>query len=215
MFLIWEILTILQLGLCLHMLHSKVVKWNTKVRLDVVSSFDRSCQCNRKESTDTFTLEPNLFNFQLSTSVDEELVKQRLASAVTSGIRGPTAPDILSASYFDIAVLRCLFSLHWSEDGVFWALKYVHQRLLEVCDEYLRRDYSERERSHSLPFQDFKLLRSQTIPLHGVEKSKAKLGIKKPSSRLETIPSAGEISPALDRSCACHVWQINIKNGLP
>eukprot|EP00105_Crassostrea_gigas_P024973 XP_011445404.1 PREDICTED: protein unc-80 homolog isoform X2 [Crassostrea gigas] len=168
---------------------------------NVISSRDqeeRSCQCNRKESTDTFTLEPNLFNFQLSTSVDEELVKQRLASAVTSGIRGPTAPDILSASYFDIAVLRCLFSLHWSEDGVFWALKYVHQRLLEVCDEYLRRDYSERERSHSLPFQDFKLLRSQTIPLHGVEKSKAKLGIKKPSSRLETIPSAGEISPALD-----------------
>lgn len=59
---------------------------------NVISSRDqeeRSCQCNRKESTDTFTLEPNLFNFQLSTSVDEELVKQRLASAVTSGIRGP------------------------------------------------------------------------------------------------------------------------------
>lgn len=163
---------------------------------------DRPCHCKRKESTETFngTVEPNLFNFQLSTSVDEELVKQRLASAVTSGIRGPTAPDILSASYFDIAVLRCLFSLHWSEDGVFWALKYIHQRLLEVCDEYLRRDYSERERSQSLPFQDFKLLRSQSIPLHGADKSygKIKLGIKKPSSRLETIPSAGEISPSLD-----------------
>lgn len=40
MFLNGEFLTNLQLGLCLHMLHSKVVKRNTKVRLDVVSSFD-------------------------------------------------------------------------------------------------------------------------------------------------------------------------------
>ncbi|XP_061164273.1 protein unc-80 homolog isoform X1 [Saccostrea echinata] len=169
---------------------------------NVISSRDseeKHCQCKRKESTETFV--PILFNFQmLPSSVDEDLVKQRLASAVTSGIRGPTAPDILSASYFDVAVLRCLFSLHWSEDGVYWALKYVHQRLLEVCDEYVRRDYSERERSHSLPFQDFKLLRSQSIPSHGIEKSLVKLksGLKKPSSRLETIPSAGEISPLLE-----------------
>ncbi|XP_048774238.1 protein unc-80 homolog isoform X3 [Ostrea edulis] len=169
-------------------------------------SEERTCHCNRKESTETFTFEPNLFNFQMMSSVDEELVKQRLASAVTSGIRGPTAPDILSASYFDIAVLRCLFSLHWSEEGVFWGLKYVHQRLLEVCDEYVRMDYSERERSHSLPFQDIKLLRSQSTQLHGNEKSfgKLKSGLKKPSSRLETIPSAGEISPSLE-----HKMEVN------
>lgn len=49
-----------------------------------------------------------------------------------------------------MAVLRCLFCPQWSEDGVYWALRYVHQRLLEVCDEMNRVEYS-RERSKSLP----------------------------------------------------------------
>ncbi len=32
------------------------------------------------------------------------------------------------ATYFDVAVIRCLFISHWSEDGVFWALTYLNKR---------------------------------------------------------------------------------------
>ena len=51
--------------------------------------------------------------------------------------RAEPNPDILSASYFDVAVLRCLFCPQWTEEGTYWALRYVHGRLLEVCDEML------------------------------------------------------------------------------
>jgi hypothetical protein len=32
------------------------------------------------------------------------------------------------ATYFDVAVVRCLFISHWNEDGVFWALTYLNRR---------------------------------------------------------------------------------------
>ena len=32
------------------------------------------------------------------------------------------------ATFFDIAVLRCLFISHWPEDGVYWALTFFHKR---------------------------------------------------------------------------------------
>ena len=51
-------------------------------------------------------------------------------------------PDVLSASYFDVAVLRCLFCPQWGEDGVYWALRFLHNRLLEVCRLALYADLS-------------------------------------------------------------------------
>lgn len=35
----------------------------------------------------------------------------------------------LDASHFDVAVVRCLFMRQWSEGGVLWALKYLHNRV--------------------------------------------------------------------------------------
>lgn len=35
----------------------------------------------------------------------------------------------LDASHFDVAVVRCLFMRQWSENGVLWALKYLHNRV--------------------------------------------------------------------------------------
>ena len=32
------------------------------------------------------------------------------------------------ATFFDVAVLRCLFISHWPEDGVYWALIFFHKR---------------------------------------------------------------------------------------
>jgi hypothetical protein len=148
----------------------------------------------------------------------KEYVQQCLSSAVTSGmLSAPTCPDILSATYFDVAVLRCLFCLHWAEDGIYWALRYTHQRLLEVCDEYRRGDCMERERSRSLPFPDINVLRrpSFSMPPSPTERNEPTdrlldPGNKQahsnsnsnsqtlPSSKLPTIPSDKEVTDALN-----------------
>lgn len=82
--------------------------------------------------------------------VDVDYVQQRIETTVNSGMRG--SADVASATYFDVAVLRCLFSPQWATEGIYWALRYLHQRLLEicVCDEY--QDVTTfRKRSDSLP----------------------------------------------------------------
>lgn len=39
------------------------------------------------------------------------------------------------ATYFDVAVLRCLLQPHWTEEGVHWALIYYLQRLKQILEE--------------------------------------------------------------------------------
>ncbi|KAL3872189.1 hypothetical protein ACJMK2_040132 [Sinanodonta woodiana] len=161
------------------------------------------CRCGRKDS---FLMIPPESKFailqKLGSSIDKEYVQQRLVSAITSGVHGPTEPDVLCATFFDVAVLRCLFCLHWSEDGIHWTLKYIHQRLLEICDEFIRLDYVERGRSKSLPFQDIQLLRSNSIPssavLRNMDKNAFVGGTSSAkhasvSPQLSTIPSDSEM----------------------
>ncbi|OQR73101.1 protein unc-80-like, partial [Tropilaelaps mercedesae] len=54
------------------------------------------------------------------------------------------------ATYLDVSVLRCLFISQWLEEGVFWALRFVHQRLQSILEESAREGFSRR-RSCSLP----------------------------------------------------------------
>ncbi|XP_078578163.1 protein unc-80 homolog [Branchiostoma floridae x Branchiostoma japonicum] len=58
--------------------------------------------------------------------------------------------DVSCATYFDVAVLQCLFKKHWSEDGVNWALQYVLQRLRSLLDAKLYQE-NRRRRSCSTP----------------------------------------------------------------
>lgn len=45
------------------------------------------------------------------------------------GVPGvPTESENALATYLDIAVLRCLFISHWSEEGFFWALNFLNRR---------------------------------------------------------------------------------------
>ena len=37
-------------------------------------------------------------------------------------------------TFFDIAVIRCLYNPNWSEKGVIWALKYLQKRFSEIRD---------------------------------------------------------------------------------
>lgn len=36
--------------------------------------------------------------------------------------------DTVAATFLDVAVLRCLFILHWQEEGVYWCLHYIYNR---------------------------------------------------------------------------------------
>lgn len=36
--------------------------------------------------------------------------------------------DTTAATFLDVAVLRCLFILHWQEEGVYWCLHYIYNR---------------------------------------------------------------------------------------
>ena len=40
----------------------------------------------------------------------------------------PNESENALATYLDVAVMRCLFISHWSEDGFFWALMFLQRR---------------------------------------------------------------------------------------
>lgn len=58
--------------------------------------------------------------------------------------------DVCAASFFDVAVMRCLFISHWPEEGAFWALQYLYHRLQNISERSCSQQHSRR-RSNSLP----------------------------------------------------------------
>lgn len=42
--------------------------------------------------------------------------------------RQHTRFDTVAATFLDVGVLRCLFILHWQEEGVYWCLHYIYNR---------------------------------------------------------------------------------------
>ncbi|KFD56195.1 hypothetical protein M513_02973 [Trichuris suis] len=72
------------------------------------------------------------------------------SSASSTAISKILGLNQTQASYMDVAVLRCLFVSHWSEDGVHWALVYFLGRLQNICEEMLA-DNAPRQRSLSVP----------------------------------------------------------------
>ncbi|CAH2006084.1 unnamed protein product [Acanthoscelides obtectus] len=55
-----------------------------------------------------------------------------------------------AATFLDVAVLRCLFMTHWQEDGIYWALAFLYNRLREINEEASNQQ-QPRRRSNSLP----------------------------------------------------------------
>lgn len=49
-----------------------------------------------------------------------------------------------------MAVLRCLFITHWQEEGVYWALHYMYNRLRDISEDSTNQQ-QPRRRSNSLP----------------------------------------------------------------
>ncbi|CAD6199380.1 unnamed protein product [Caenorhabditis auriculariae] len=54
------------------------------------------------------------------------------------------------ASYLDVAVIRALLITHWHEQGVYWALKYLLNRLEDI-QVFVALRLGPRQRSNSLP----------------------------------------------------------------
>uniref|UniRef100_UPI00398EFC07 protein unc-80 homolog isoform X3 n=1 Tax=Pristiophorus japonicus TaxID=55135 RepID=UPI00398EFC07 len=52
-----------------------------------------------------------------------------------TSIAMPLSQKSRYATYFDVAVLRCLLQPHWSEEGIHWALMYYLQRLQQILEE--------------------------------------------------------------------------------
>lgn len=67
----------------------------------------------------------NNISFQKSDSMSSsETCSQSDSSSSHIG----TKFDITAATFLDVAVLRCLFILHWQEEGVYWCLHYIYNR---------------------------------------------------------------------------------------
>ncbi len=54
------------------------------------------------------------------------------------------------ATYLDVAVLRCLFTSQWIEEGIEWALHFLYRRL-ETISKYREKRRETLFRSNSLP----------------------------------------------------------------
>ncbi|VDK60079.1 unnamed protein product [Anisakis simplex] len=71
--------------------------------------------------------------------------------------------DPHQATYMDVAVIRCLLIKHWSEDGVYWAMKYLLNRLAEIEAYRNSQEGMFRSRANSAPtVPHLKLFPSET-----------------------------------------------------
>ncbi|KAJ8003918.1 hypothetical protein DPEC_G00153380 [Dallia pectoralis] len=64
---------------------------------------------------------------------DKGVSKKKTSAPV--GIPFSLAQRARYATYFDVAVLRCLLQPHWTEEGVHWALMFYLQRLRQILEE--------------------------------------------------------------------------------
>ncbi|KAH8311397.1 hypothetical protein KR044_006087 [Drosophila immigrans] len=65
--------------------------------------------------------------------------------------------DVSAATFLDVAVLRCLFISHWQEEGIFWSLQYLYNRLSEIGEDAAITLNQPRKRSNSLPIPQIEI----------------------------------------------------------
>ncbi|XP_041968693.1 protein unc-80 homolog [Aricia agestis] len=76
-----------------------------------------------------------------------------LKSTPTATEKAPPAKHChhaAAATFLDVATMRCLFSVQWQEEGVYWALHYLYNRLRDISDD-MSKQVQPRKRSNSLP----------------------------------------------------------------
>ncbi|XP_033107479.1 protein unc-80 homolog isoform X2 [Anneissia japonica] len=103
--------------------------------------------------------------------------------------------DVCQATFFDIAVLRCLFCPNWNDEGIQWALTYLLTRLQEITDEKIASE-RVRHRSCSLPVPQ--IMVSMVAPVPNVTKKLSlpafiKSEIETRRDRDKSIPNRNKI----------------------
>ncbi|KAJ8947309.1 hypothetical protein NQ318_004561 [Aromia moschata] len=84
---------------------------------------------------------------------------------------GSPTTDISAATFLDVGVLRCLFITHWQEEGIYWALHYMYNRLRDISDETAGQQ-QPRKRSNSLPIPKIEVSLYQNTETRKTENNK-------------------------------------------
>lgn len=84
---------------------------------------------------------------------------------------GSHTGDITSATFLDVAVLRCLFITHWQEEGTYWALHFLYNRLRDISEETAGQQ-QPRRRSNSLPIPKIEVSLYQSTESRKLENNK-------------------------------------------
>ncbi|KAG6441335.1 hypothetical protein O3G_MSEX001738 [Manduca sexta] len=128
-----------------------------------------------KEAYTVYAADPSIFQIRRTDSTKQPLPgikplpqitkmsssdKESLSDGGGQGLKStPTSTEkpcakqiqhVSAATFLDVATLRCLFATQWQEEGVYWALHYLYNRLRDICDD-MSKQVQPRKRSNSLP----------------------------------------------------------------
>ncbi|XP_034937651.1 protein unc-80 homolog isoform X5 [Chelonus insularis] len=112
--------------------------------------------------------------------------------------------DIRAATFLDVAVLRCLFISQWQEEGIFWALQFLYNRLQKINEETSVQQMPRR-RSNSLPIPKIE------VSIYQSPENKK----KEDSKDLMAIPDAREPSTMSDLATIADLPYTGTKNQEP
>lgn len=112
--------------------------------------------------------------------------------------------DASAATFLDVAVLRCLFITHWQEEGVYWALHYMYNRLRDISEDSANQQ-PPRRRSNSLPIPKIEV----SVFQNDNRKQEAKDFIEVPEVK-DVSPLAGRYNINFKTSCMIIVFRITV-----
>ncbi|CAH2040543.1 unnamed protein product, partial [Iphiclides podalirius] len=99
--------------------------------------------------------------------------------------------NVSAATFLDVATLRCLFTSQWQEEGVYWALHYLYNRLRDICDD-MSKHIQPRKRSNSLPIPkiEVSIYQSPDMKEHDSLKNFMEVPESKEISPITEMPSS-------------------------
>ncbi|KAG7310085.1 hypothetical protein JYU34_004625 [Plutella xylostella] len=173
-----------------------------------------------KEPYTVYSADPSLFQIRRSDSGRPSLTgikplpqitkmsssdKESLSDSggATQGQKGsptmekPSSPKqnhVSAATFLDVATLRCLFTSQWQEEGVYWALHYLYNRLRDICDD-ISKQTLPRKRSNSLPIPKIE------VSIYQSPEMKKRDSLK----NFMEVPDLTNISPVADAPFAAAV----------
>ena len=101
-----------------------------------------NCAGNRSNATAKPSLPPttdlpSAAPFRSTTRKDSAPTIRRQSVHTPKTRTSRSSELLLLATYFDIGILRTLFSPSWLTDGYLWCLEYLHKRMIDISDEIL------------------------------------------------------------------------------